>query len=342
MRNKPAATGFADLSRYRRFLMGAGILWIMLYHIPVRPGWTPLRWLQAAGYGGVDMLLLCSGMGCWYSLTRSPDAYGFLKRRVLRIAPTYLLFMLVWIPCMCALEHLPVRAALGNLLCVQQLAGSSYAFNWYISAMWILYLLSPYMVALCRRCGGRRDALALAFLLLLSVPFWKARSLLVIVSRFPVFYVGIVLGKHAQGDRPVSARAGGLLLGAMLLGTAALLCCQRLPGSYLWDYALYWYPFLLITPGLCLLLSQARRLLEGSALTPVLRGIDHLGDISLELYLLHALVFRMLRNLIARGVLPGGGMVWLLAFALSLAMSELFHRLMQKLEKRINPSASRA
>ena len=79
--------GYSVLSKYRSELMGAAMLWVMLFHaadltFPI-PG---LDLFRAAGFGGVDIFILLSAMGLSLSLSRLEQEYGaFLARRGLRL-----------------------------------------------------------------------------------------------------------------------------------------------------------------------------------------------------------------------------------------------------------------
>lgn len=74
--------GYSVLSKYRSELMGAAMLWVMLFHaadltFPI-PG---LDLFRAAGFGGVDIFILLSAMGLSLSLSRLEQEYGaFLAR----------------------------------------------------------------------------------------------------------------------------------------------------------------------------------------------------------------------------------------------------------------------
>lgn len=61
---------FRLISQYRNSLMGFAILWIIVYHFylviqPIDQSVFPVR----IGYGGVDIFLLLSGLGLYYSYT---------------------------------------------------------------------------------------------------------------------------------------------------------------------------------------------------------------------------------------------------------------------------------
>ena len=74
------------------------MLWILLFHIPMELPGAGLRLFRQLGYGGVDLCLFASGVGCFYSLSKDPDAGRFLGRRLWRLGPVYLIFMLFWLP----------------------------------------------------------------------------------------------------------------------------------------------------------------------------------------------------------------------------------------------------
>ena len=58
------ATGYGRLSLYRSELMGAAMLWVMLFHAyPFRFGLPPLDAVKQAGFAGVDIFLLLSAPG---------------------------------------------------------------------------------------------------------------------------------------------------------------------------------------------------------------------------------------------------------------------------------------
>lgn len=73
-----------DLSRYRGELMGAAIIFIVLFHAPLARA-DAFFGLRRCGNIGVDMFLFLSGIGLWYSWVKTPSFKQFYKRRLLRI-----------------------------------------------------------------------------------------------------------------------------------------------------------------------------------------------------------------------------------------------------------------
>lgn len=72
----------ALLSKYRTQLMGFAMLWIVLYHLPLIfyiPVISEIKW---CGYTGVDIFFLLSGMGVYFSWSKTPSTSHFIKREL--------------------------------------------------------------------------------------------------------------------------------------------------------------------------------------------------------------------------------------------------------------------
>lgn len=82
--------------KYREIWMGIAMLWIMLFHSGFVFSNKIVKMAQAIGYGGVDVFLFASGIGNYFSYTKDECPLLFLKRRILRLAPVYIPFIIVW------------------------------------------------------------------------------------------------------------------------------------------------------------------------------------------------------------------------------------------------------
>ena len=82
--------------RYRDAWLGLAMLLIIMYHSSFRFSFYVLKILKAIGYFGVDICVFATGIGCYYSLEKDPDSLRFLQRRVKRLYPTYLCFVIPW------------------------------------------------------------------------------------------------------------------------------------------------------------------------------------------------------------------------------------------------------
>ena len=255
---------FKTLFRFRKLYMGFAMLLLVLHH---GRGFVPagrFNELVALFYGGVDFFVFCSGVGCFFSYTSDRDPVAFLKRRAARIFPVYLAFMVYWIGSRLLRGGIALQDALGNLLCVQWLTGRTPVFNWYMSWLLVSYLLTPVLASLAERLKTPlRAVAAVLVLLLLSRCFWDCESWIILAARLPLFFTGMLFA--AESRRRERLKTGELaLLAAFLLAGVLLLRAAHADGSeaLLWGHGMYWYPFLLIVPGACVLLAKGAELLE--------------------------------------------------------------------------------
>ena len=275
--------------KYRKNMMAAAIVMILLYHTK---GALPEGLLKRAAaylYSGVDVFFLASGVGCYFSWDARPDAAGFLRRRAARILPVYVPFSLVWITVEALGGGIGLPAALANLFGVQGFLEITPAFNWYVSGMWLSYLLTPWLAPLAKRCDSRGKAVgAVLALLVFSVAFWGDTQLIIMVTRLPIFFVGMLLAAESQRREALKKVELACLLALLPVGAAIL---WVLPGRFpdlMWSRGLAWYPMLLVAPGLCVAITAAAAWLDRFAPG---RGINRaaafLGGLTFEIYLVH-------------------------------------------------------
>ena len=152
--------------------------------------------------------------------------------------------------------------------------------------------MSPLFFAILQRWG--RKALWVFPVLFLLDGGCVGTSLMIGVSRFPVYFLGMYLGREAAEGKTPSRRhlalAGGLLVVSMV---AYYFLVVYFPGS-LKRYGFWWHPFLLSTPG-CLygttwLMEKQERWKVTRAVN---RGLGFLGGKSFEIYLIHIFIYSL-------------------------------------------------
>lgn len=283
------------IKKYRSVLMGVMMLWIVLFHSNVAlTFWGIPEFLVRVGYGGVDGFLFLSGFGLYYSLQKDPDVGRFYKRRAEKMLPAYVPVILVWALYLGRhtepLEWL--RLLIGNLTGTALWAGLS-CYNWYILLLFLLYLLAPILKDQMDAGGKRRTVWLLAALICMSMTFFGSFSLMA-ATRFPVFVMGMYLAKmDCAGEKPKE----WLWYVWTVIGTAALYYFWRKLPDLLWSRGLWWYPFILITPGLLAALSRLSAWLDRSKAGAWLVGVfRRMGEASLEICLIHVPVFQYLES----------------------------------------------
>ena len=128
----------SDISKYRSELMGWAIVWIMMLHftfITIKP----LGFIAQYGFAGVDIFMLVSGFGLYFSLDHNNNLRSYFKRRVIRIFPTY---YLIGIFSSLIIFHDTFQNYLFRYSTIGFWTNNLY-WEWYIPSIVILYILAP-------------------------------------------------------------------------------------------------------------------------------------------------------------------------------------------------------
>lgn len=328
--------------KFRNVWIGIAMVWIVFYHSGFSITSEPLLMLKEFGYGGVDICLFASGVGCYYSLDRDPNILRFWKRRIQRLGPTYLCFIIPWMLWKSQGLKFPFRVIVRNLLGIQTWFSWKYHFNWYIGGLVIYYLITPLLKKLTDFCRYIwQDVLAGLLLTAITVPFWETGNNIILVSRFPVLYAGLVFGKLAKQGYVLKKRdlfaAGVLWLASAVFLVDSL---TRFP-QWLWSRGLSWYPFALFVPGFCIFLSWLAEKVQGHKfLSWINRGLETVGIYSFEVYLVHVFLYESLMAIIKSHLSAlSDTLLWLGSIPVIICGSFLLNRiaaLFRKLIKKIH------
>ena len=316
--------------RFRNQWIGLAMLWIMWFHSGLSVDITILRYLKRIGYGGVDICLFASGIGCYFSLEKDPDILRFLKRRIKRLGPTYLCFIIPWL-CWRQMEmEMPWNAVLGNLLGIQTLVSWQYHFNWYIGGLVVFYICLPYLKRLTDFCETPwKDFLVWVCLAIVGIPFWNdGGNDIVILSRLPILYAGVVCAKMAKQGKVLTKMDYLLMLLATAMGAVSLFAFNRYMPDLLWLCGLHWYPFALIVPGICIALAVLmERFQHLNLFRFVNRILEIIGRYSFEVYLTHVFLYEgLMPQIMSRGWNTSRNMMWLLTLPVVAGGSYLLNR----------------
>ena len=336
---------YALISKYRRFLMGAAAVWLLLFHsaftLSGHGFYRPVAYLfKTVGYGCVDIFMLLSGFGLYRSLAKSEAVLPFWQRRARRLLPSYYPVVLLWIGVMLSLSGITPKDILGNLTCAGWFIDpASVQMNWYPQAVWLFYLLAPPIAALIRtsRRPGLTTVALIGFSALCGASAFGRPQLLMALARFPVYILGFYLGRRAAegADIRLIPRLGLYVLAAAGLGfTRILWCFPSLNAEHLLaHYGLYFYPMALAAPGLCLLLSRLAAHMDRCFLRPLVRGVAALGDCSFEVLLLQVLINELYSGL----KVPVTTLTALLAVLLAAGLALVYGRFIRRLTPRLFP-----
>ena len=188
------------VNKYRKELFGIASCMIVFHHLTIKGNGNPLidiyMFLRLVGAMGVDLFLFLSGIGLVYSYEKNNSIKEFYKRRCKRILPAYLCIAFpfsLWRDCIVGKNGIPVLVK--HLLLVQ--FWKEGAGDWYIAAIFILYVLLPLIYYSIRNIPGGGYILILIYIaLMMALRFKMIPDTFQLTStlwaRIPVFITGVI------------------------------------------------------------------------------------------------------------------------------------------------------
>lgn len=332
---------YKKILEYRSLLMGAAILWVVFFHMPIEIANKAVKFIWEIGYGGVDIFFFLSGIGVYYSLKKNTIEV-FYCRRLKRIMPSYLPIVLAtfvlynyqnWQGISFAAVVDWAKQLTGNIFMTGWFSQANGQFNWYVQAVIWFYLSAPLFLYLIRRVAGNKRKMICFWImvLLMQIPFFDT-AIHKMPSRLLIFVLGIwAAWIYEEGGRKKENRV--LQYAAMVIGMAVLLGAYCFVPDWLSMYGLYWYPFVLIVPGVCALLADLFHVMGKYRGTAVItNGLRCLGEASFEIYLIHILLFES----ILKPIGFHGTKNWMLAAIFAVLAGVLYKKLIIGVEKRFH------
>lgn len=290
------------LSRYRSELMGIAILWVIFSHTSLVCNISAVNTIKNIGYGGVDIFLMVSGMGLYYSFTKNHNTLSFYKRRLTRILPTYIPVVIVYDGIKLAFHKIVLSTLILNCLTLPFWLGLKDYFDWYIPALLMLYLFSPFILqhflqqpSECSKLKFIICCIILGFILSGLCILFQRNYLLIFTSRIPIFCIGILIGYYSKEDKTIQRAHKVSLALAFFIGSIMLYIFYTHYAAYAWQYGLWWWPFIFMTLPLCLMAAAGLNALENVSRCKF-KLFKYCGELSLELYLF----FTCINNLLGR------------------------------------------
>lgn len=296
--------GYSRISRYKSQLMGLAVMVVvyghLLYYHSGLQNYDDLNFTEWYTLGSVEMFIFISGFGIYQSLKKSRDAFTFYRRRIGRLLPSFLPMMLGWCAINMIFGSMRIGEAVGNLTAMGWWFQTGRQFNWYVPAILVLYLLSPLFFDCIERLG-KKSLWVFGALVILNIAGWRS-NLLMAVSRFPTYYLGMYMGaRYAEGKAPTKKQ----LWVWSVVGVAAMAAVPYFflyQKRLLWYYGMFWNLFFFSTPACMFGVTKLLDLQKSNALG---RGLNRLwgflGERSFEIYLCHLAFYEICLKLGAQG-----------------------------------------
>lgn len=276
------------LSKYRTLLMGFAILWVMFFHSHVQVGTsTFFEFFKRIGYGGVDIFILVSGFGVYFSIHNDDSLRHFYKKRALRILPYYYPIVIIVTIIAIKLGIWNTDSLFYNLttLGYWRNVGLGKIYDWYIPALIFLYLVTPlyYKFFKINKNATTIFAIIAAYVFSYSTN-GNYDYLYNLTFRIPHYVIGFWLADFLIRNKEYEFNKFTIALCALsLIVGISILYYFYYYTPYFEQYGIYVAPFILITFPLCMFLCYFFSLFK-SYKFPVL---TFFGIHSLTLFIFH-------------------------------------------------------
>ena len=277
----------------RNELFGISILWIISFHIYRNVGITGLGWkwiemVLSRGNMGVDIFLFLSAIGLSKSI-QSNDTITFYKHRFQRVVFPYLI---VAFPFFIWFDFIHYNDGLWqyilNVTTINFWLTGRHPV-WYVAFIIVLYLFFPMLYKWDKKTGHISTICILILCVVLEYVmykngFWLFRTSEKALSRIPVFMVGFLAAPMALSNRHISLWQVLMLL---VLGLALFYFITIHPPHLV----LMRYCYCPISIAIIVCYAYLHQIVN---VKWIWHGLAWVGSISLELYMIHILIRRVI------------------------------------------------
>lgn len=301
---------FSELSSQRLIITGIAALWILLNHTynldfsaftnpsaAVRVICTVFAMLKPAGNVGVELFLICSGLGLYYSLSKNSGILSFYKKRVIRILPELLIVSSVYY----AFKGLSIKEFFSSVFLIDYYTKGNTKF-WYFALIILLYIFYPIIHRFVERSKdftvicliGVIIALELILVYVIKADIGTRYYALL---RIPSFIIGAWLGKKSLQKKEINlfwvAVCAAVSVVCFVIVTA--LHMNRLPMDFENSEYIYYFINIPFSVSLSIVISA---LFSRVKLRFIKAFVGFFGVFSLELYLVFERVTEACENIL--------------------------------------------
>lgn len=294
---------YNTISKYRGMMMGIVAISIILFHFSNECRMANINYHQWNEFiinyissSGVDIFLILSGYGLYYSFKKNSNIKEFYKRRFTKILIPYIIFCLPAI----IIKYMIIRN--GNLLDVFNnfffitLFTEGQTWFWYVLLIMVCYLIFPKIFNLIESTSEINREMSIITLitsillmnLLLSTnvkPLFSNINILTL--RIPIFILGVCIGQKSYNNEELS-----LLKIIIMIGCAILFYQTVNNGMILRRYELALIAILTYT----ILIMIFEKIAKFRWFKIIKSILEKIGTYSLELYLTHVCIVSIINE----------------------------------------------
>ena len=324
------------ISKYRGVLMGLSILLIMVFHYTEDcsemdyhfHGW--IQWFnQHIGSSSVDAFLFFSGLGLYYAMKKNPDLKNFYQRRITRLLIPYVLIAFpAWIIYDIGILKVGWVEMIKDFTFITFFSDGDKWF-WYVGLMFLCYLIYPYIFRVVDTARDTIDgeirlislvsAITVVSMVIESCEATFFSNTNVALLRLPIFLAGCFYGRSSYEKRTSYWKWGVLLVCSgfllTLLPTESPVFSRFTSGIF----------NVTVCAMLALFFSKV-------PLMPLQRVLEWFGQRSLELYLVHVAVRKLMKNEGMNTCHPRNELIMVVT---AIVLTCLLHVIVQAMQKKI-------
>lgn len=321
-----------NISRFRTEIYGFAILWIMVFHSKaVYPAF--LRFFFSKGNMGCEIFLFISGISLFFAFQKKPTLSSYLERRLMRLLiPVFLISSWEWLILYFTGKNRLLILISQFTLTRLWITGDQQ--NWFLSCILISYLLYPFLYSFFYERKGKMlfkatfAYLSTALFILMIyflVPNYYGK-VEVALTRIPVFVLGAASGNAVYERQTIRKKAPVIFIVLLLFVFFSFILLSLHLLSPIQIRLFYMIPGI----SLVIILSVVFEKFQDTAVN---RFFSFLGQMTIELYIIH---------LLGRRLLPFTGFYnekshlhYFIMLACSVGLAYGFHKLNNLLSARI-------
>ena len=271
-----------NISLARGILMGFSALIIAFFHCYSYKFGSSfagdiLMFLRKTGNIGVDIFLILSAVGLYFSFSKNSNLVEFYKKRFVRIIPSFLIVAIIYY----LYIGVGVKAFINNILLISLYVNGNRDF-WYFSLIIVLYILYP----LFHKVIDKYNLWGLVTLLFVTVlgtvllqkfNITIYQRIEIALTRVPIFIIGVYLGKMVLNKKEIPKY---ILLGFLII----FMVSNVLLFSHHFKYYIFVrYIYGLLAMAIVFLISYLYSVISNKYVNNIL---EYFGLYSMEIYLI--------------------------------------------------------
>jgi len=279
---------YSILSDHRTLLMGFAIIIVMLYHATLKiDNSYLLNFIKNTGNCGVDIFFFVSGIGMYFSFKKCPNIKLFYKKRFQRIFPLYFPIVFIYSSVLLYLGQINFQKFIFDITTLNLWFNSGFQY-WYISAIILLYILTPIYMRYYFKKPNKTFIIALiiSFLLILIGQVPELFYLRIFLTRLPIYLIGIHFGEKCYKRKTISNAAILAYFLFFIMSVVSLIVYFK---YYQYDILLYsWQKisYIFLTISGCLILCIIFEFIINK-LNYKFIILKLIGMLTLEIYIFH-------------------------------------------------------